>query len=116
MFVRYRRKVIDLANGLPLMEPMEYCRRWVQHIQPGERGYRAECIRALEKATFGTYKFDTINRNWGPSFDKRPEVVLELLRVADLLNTLDIGLATINTSVEELLEKVKQIAPHRRDE
>jgi hypothetical protein len=116
MLRRYRRKAIDLANGLPLMEPMEYCRRWVKHIQPGERGYRAECIRALEKATFGTYKFVTINRNWGSNFEKRPEVVLELLRVADLLNSLDVGLETINTSVEELLEKVKQIAPYRRDD
>lgn len=116
MFHRYRKKAIDVANGLPLMEPSEYCRRWVTHIQPGERGYRAECIRALERATFGVYKFDTIDRNWGSDFERRPESALELLRVANMLNEIDIGLDSLNTSIVEILSKVKQVAPHRRDD
>lgn len=96
------------------MEPDEYCRCWVTHIQPGERGYRAECIRALEKATFGVYKFDTIDRNWGSEFERRPEAALELLRVANMLNEIDIGLESLNTSIVEILVKVRQVAPHRK--
>lgn len=116
MATRYKRKAIDVANGLPLMEPSEYCRRWVKRIQPGERGYRAECIRALERATFGVYKFDTIDRNWGAEFERRPEAALELLRVANMLNEIDIGLDSLNISIVEILSKVKQVAPHRNDE
>ncbi|HIK54416.1 MAG TPA: hypothetical protein IGS37_04555 [Synechococcales cyanobacterium M55_K2018_004] len=116
MQARYRRKAIDVANGLPLMEPSEYCRRWVTRLQPGERGYRAECIRALEKATFGVYKFDTIDRNWGADFERRPDAALELLRVANMLNEIDIGLDSLNTSIVEILDKIRQVAPHRKDE
>lgn len=116
MLLRYIRKAIDVANGLPLMEPNEYCRRWVTRIQPGERGYRAECIRALEKATFGVYKFDTIDRNWGSEFERRPDAALELLRVANMLNEIDIGLDSLNTSIVEILAKVRQVAPHRKDD
>lgn len=97
------------------MEPKEYCRRWVTRIQPDERGYRAECIRALEKATFGVYKFNTIDRNWGAEFERRPESALELLRVANMLNEIDIGLDSLNTSVVEILTKVRQVAPHRQE-
>ena len=116
MLLRYIRKAIDVANGLPLMEPNEYCRRWVTRTQPGERGYRAECIRALEKATFGVYKFDTIDRNWGSEFERRPDAALELLRVANMLNEIDIGLDSLNTSIVEILAKVRQVAPHRKDD
>ena len=114
MWVRYRRKAIDVVNGLPLMEPLEYCRRWVTTVEPGERGYRAECIRALEKATFSVYKFETINRNWGAEFERRPESALELLRVANLLNELDTGLEAVNSSVAEVLAKVKQVSPRSK--
>jgi len=114
--MRFGRKALDVANGLPLMEPIEYCRRWVTRIQPGERGYRAECVRALEKATFGVYKFDTIDRNWGGEFERRPEAALELLRVANMLNEIDVGLDSLNTSIVEILAKVKQVAPYRKDE
>ena len=98
------------------MEPIEYCRRWVTHIQPGERGYRAECIRALEKASFGVYKFETIDRNWGTEFERRPETALELIRIANLLNELDVGLEAVNTSVAEVLAKVRQVSPRRKED
>lgn len=116
MLARYRRKALDVVNGLPLMEPLEYCRRWVTTIEPGERGYRAECIRALEKATFGVYKFETINRNWGAEFERRPESALELLRVANMLNEMDAGLEALNTSVAEILAKVRQVAPRNKQD
>jgi hypothetical protein len=116
MLARYRRKAIDVVTGLPLMEPLEYCRRWVTAIEPSERGYRAECIRALEKATFGVYKFETINRNWGAEFERRPESALELLRVANLLNELDTGLEAVNSSVAEVLAKVKQVSPRSKQD
>lgn len=116
MIRHYREKALVVANGLSRMEPNEYCRRWVTHIQPGERGYRAACIRALERATFGVYKFDTIDRNWGSEFERRPDAALELLRVANMLNEIDIGLESLNTSIVEILAKVSQVAPHRRDE
>ncbi|MFM7428196.1 MAG: hypothetical protein ACKO7W_24895 [Elainella sp.] len=85
-------------------------------IEPGERGYRAECIRALEKATFGVYKFETINRNWGAEFERRPESALELLRVANMLNEMDAGLEALNTSVAEILAKVRQVAPRNKQD
>ena len=116
MRTRYRKKALAVANELPYMEPTEYCDRWVTHIHPGERGYRAECIRALEKATFGTYRFVTIDRNWGPNFERRPDSVLELLRVANMLNEIDIGLESLNTSIVDILGKVRQVAPHRQDQ
>jgi hypothetical protein len=115
MRLRFRQQALHVVRELPLMEPTEYCRRWVKKIQPGERGYRAECIRALEKATFGVYKFDTIDRNWGSDFERRPEAVLELLRVANMLNEIDIGLDALNTSIADILVKVRQVAPHQQD-
>jgi hypothetical protein len=116
MRFRYHRKALDVVSELPLMEPKEYCRQWVQHIQPGERGYRAACIRALEKATFGVYKFDTIDRNWGKDFERRPEAALELLRVANMLNEIDIGLDGLNASIVEVLAKVRQVAPYKQED
>ena len=69
------------------MEPLEYCDRWVEkytNIAPGERGYRAACIRELAKAT--GLKERSIDNNWGEDFKKRPEWVLTGLRNADLVN------------------------------
>lgn len=115
MKTRYKQRALSVVDELPLMEPTEYCRRWVKRLQPGERGYRAECIRALEKATFGVYKFETIDRNWGKDFERRPEAVIELLRVANMLNEIDIGLDALNTSIADILIKVRQVAPHQQN-
>jgi hypothetical protein len=68
------------------MEPREYCRRWVPkfyRISPDERGYRKACIKELAKVT--TLEEGTIN-NWGSQFEGRPDYVLVMLRMADMIN------------------------------
>ncbi len=68
------------------MEPREYCCRWVPKfygISPDERGYRKACIKELAKVT--TLEEGTIN-NWGSQFEGRPNYVLVMLRMADMIN------------------------------
>lgn len=61
---------------------MEYCQKWVE-MSPDERGYRKACIAALAEATGLSER--TIG-NWGTNFDKRPNYVAHILRMADMLN------------------------------
>ncbi|MBD2003852.1 MULTISPECIES: hypothetical protein [Cyanophyceae] len=72
---------IDALSNLPL-EPLEYCRRWVE-MSSDERGYRKACITALAEATALSSR--TIG-NWGQNFERRPNYVLHILRMADMLN------------------------------
>lgn len=64
------------------MEPSEYCKRWVK-VPPDERGYRKACVTALAEATGLSPR--TIN-DWGAAFERRPDHVLHVLRMADQLN------------------------------
>lgn len=64
-----------------MLEPSEYCRRWVE--TPDEWGYRKACVSALAKATGLSER--TVN-NWGTNFDRRPKYVLHVLKLADQLN------------------------------
>lgn len=73
--------IIDVLSRLPL-EPLEYCQRWVE-IPSDERGYRKACVTALAEATGLSPR--TIN-DWGPNFERRPDHVLHVLRMADMLN------------------------------
>ncbi len=52
-------------------------------MSPDEWGYRKACIAALAEATGLSEK--TIG-NWGVRFDKRPNYVTHILRMADKLN------------------------------
>lgn len=72
---------IDALSDLPL-EPLEYCQRWVE-MSPDERGYRKACIVALAEATGLSER--TIG-NWGQNFERRPNYVAHILRMADMLN------------------------------
>lgn len=72
---------IDALCGIGL-EPLEYCRKWVE-MPPEEWGYRKACTAVLAKATGLSER--TIN-DWGPSFERRPEHILHVLRMADMLN------------------------------
>ncbi|MGB3641342.1 MAG: hypothetical protein WBA39_27760 [Rivularia sp. (in: cyanobacteria)] len=72
---------IDALNELTL-EPLEYCRKWVE-MSPDERGYRKACIAALAEATGLSPR--TIG-NWGSNFEKRPNYATHILRMADMLN------------------------------
>jgi hypothetical protein len=73
--------IIDVLSREPL-EPLEYCQRWVQ-VPPEERGYRKACIASLAEATGLSPR--TIN-DWGANFERRPDHVLHVLRMADMLN------------------------------
>lgn len=75
------RQQLDAIAETPL-EPQEFCRRWVKKPAPGERGYQAACIRELARVCGVCER--TVER-WGPRFERRPEHVLVLLRMADLL-------------------------------
>ena len=59
------------------LEPSEFCDRWVRSARPGDRGYRAECIKLLAQATGLSER--TIE-NWGKDFQDRPDYVLTTLR------------------------------------
>ncbi|KYC40725.1 hypothetical protein WA1_24100 [Scytonema hofmannii PCC 7110] len=72
---------IDALGKLPL-EPLEYCRKWID-MSPDERGYRKACIAALAEATGLSPR--TIG-NWGQNFERRPDYVAHILRMADMLN------------------------------
>ncbi|MEH2454409.1 hypothetical protein [Nostoc sp.] len=72
---------IDAFSDLPL-EPLEYCKRWVD-VPPDERGYRKACLAALAEATGLSER--TIG-NWGQNFERRPNYVVHILRMADMLN------------------------------
>lgn len=72
---------IDALSNLPL-EPLDYCKRWVE-MSPDDRGYRKACIASLAEATGLSER--TIG-NWGENFQRRPQYVLHILRMADMLN------------------------------
>lgn len=72
---------IDALSEKPL-EPMEYCKKWVD-MSPNDRGYRKACIAALAEATGLSPR--TIG-NWGSNFEKRPNYAAHILRMADMLN------------------------------
>ncbi|AUT01658.1 hypothetical protein CLI64_15385 [Nostoc sp. CENA543] len=72
---------IDALSEKPL-EPLEYCQRWLE-MSPDERGYRKACIAALAEATGLSER--TIG-NWGQNFERRPNYVVHILRMADMLN------------------------------
>ncbi len=70
------------------MEPQEYCRKWVpiyQGKKPGERGYRAACVRELAKIS--GVKESTIDINWGSDFAQRPGYLPRMLTLADVINS-----------------------------
>lgn len=77
---RQNKHRIDTLCQLPL-EPMEYCRRWVNH-EPG-RNYRKACINAIAQVTGMSPK--TV-KDWGRDFRYRPKYVTRILRQADLIN------------------------------
>jgi hypothetical protein len=85
---RIRRKQyqrIDALSRIPL-EPSDYCAKWVPAFHgknPGERGYRAACLRELARVS--GFQESTIN-NWGTHFEKRPDHFLYLLRWVDIVN------------------------------
>ncbi|RUT03877.1 hypothetical protein DSM106972_047910 [Dulcicalothrix desertica PCC 7102] len=69
------------------MEPEEYCRKWVpiyQDKKPGERGYRAACIRELARVS--GVKGTTIDINWGSDFSERPSYLPKMLALAHTIN------------------------------
>ena len=74
---------------LPL-EPQEYCEKWIPTLygkQPGERGYKAACIRELARVS--GVSPENIERNWGLTdlaFDSAPSYLPRMLRMADIIN------------------------------
>lgn len=96
------------------MEPLEYCHVYVKSLKPSERGYRAACVRTLTEATFGVYSYQTIDKNWGSQFERRPDAVLQILKIAHTINVIGIKLEEIQPAVTELLEQVLEVAPYKR--
>ncbi|MEO1433204.1 MAG: hypothetical protein AAFS12_15415 [Cyanobacteria bacterium J06632_19] len=96
------------------MEPLEYCEKYVQNPKPGERGYRAACVRILTEATFGAYSHQTIDKNWGGQFERRPDAVVRILQIAHTINSLYLKLEEIQPAINELLEQVSEVAPCKR--
>ena len=80
---------MEAIRKLPL-KPQEYCEKWVPILygrQPGERGYKAACIRELARVS--GVEADTIERNWGltnMAFDAAPAYLPRMLRMADIIN------------------------------
>ena len=67
------------------MEPLEYCRAWVE-LPPHQRGYRKACIELLVKATGLS---EATVANWGKNFEKRPDYVTHSLSMADKLKRIE---------------------------
>lgn len=109
-----RRSLMDVIRETPLMEPMEYCRLYVTRLEPGERGYRAECARVLSQATFDFYSFQTIDRNWGANFEKRPDSAIRLLRIAHAVNALGMRLEEFIPELSALAQEVLKEAPYKK--
>ncbi len=107
--IENRQLKIECRKSGLLMEPWDYCLIWVRSIRPSDFGYRAECVRELVKATFGQYKFETINRGWGAKFEKRPEGVLKLLEVSHTLRTIQAKLEQAKASAEKVDTEVSDM-------
>lgn len=85
------------------LEPLDFCNRWIPklyNVQPDERGYKAACIRELEKIT-GT-QYTTIERNWGADFSNRPEWVPRILKREHLLNLIQQAMNLRTEQIEDL--------------
>jgi hypothetical protein len=77
---------MEAIRRLPL-EPNDYCRKWVPVFygkQPGERGYKAACIKELARVT-GVAP-ENIERNWGKELENTPSYLPRMLRMADIIN------------------------------
>ncbi|MBW4600506.1 MAG: hypothetical protein KME29_13140 [Calothrix sp. FI2-JRJ7] len=96
------------------MEPTEYCSLYITSPQKGQRGYRAACVRALVHGTLGFYSQQTIDKNWGAEFEKRPDAVLQILEIAHTINTMHMTLEQIQPLVTKLLEHADQVAPYKK--
>lgn len=96
------------------MEPIEYCSIYVKSPQPHERGYRAACIRVLTQATLGAYSQQSIDKNWGASFEKRPENVPQVLDIAHAINNMHMTLEQIHPLITSLLEQTSKVAPYKK--
>ncbi|WP_449416068.1 hypothetical protein [Phormidium nigroviride] len=80
---RYQR--IETIRRKPL-EPQDYCAKWIPKYygkQPGEWGYRAACVREIQRVT---ELDDRTIENWGRDFAKCPKYVHVMLRMADIIN------------------------------
>ena len=80
-FIRRFEKPVPKISDRTLTDigPWEYCVYWIDSKEPGQRGFRNECIRELEKATLGYYKSNTIKK-WGYKFERCPETALYLIK------------------------------------
>lgn len=114
MALQRTQSIRDLIAKNLSMEPLEYCRLYVKNPQPGNRGYRAACVRVLVEATFGIYAYQTIDKNWGSQFERRPDDALKILKIAHTLNSIGQKLEVIHPAVEDLLEQVLEIAPYKQ--
>lgn len=65
-----------------LMEPKDFCKKWVTHLQPGDWGYFTACVEELANATGLSSR--TVEK-WGADFERRPDSVLITLRKEDTL-------------------------------
>jgi hypothetical protein len=77
---------MEAIRRVPL-EPKEYCQKWVPTLygkHPGERGYKAACIRELSRVS-GVSE-ESIEGNWGIDFSKAPSYLPRMLRMADIIN------------------------------
>ena len=71
-------------------------------------------MRVLTEATFGAYSHQTIDKNWGGQFERRPDAVVRILQIAHTINSVYLKLEEIQPSINELLEQVSEVAPCKR--
>lgn len=90
-----RRKafmLIQQATQNPINSVWQYCEKWVpflSHHAPGQRGFRAKCVRHLSEV-LGCPEA-TIDRNWGSQFENAPPLILAQVRTWDALLSLSTG-------------------------
>ena len=90
-----RQTRIDALQRLPL-EPLEYCRRWLDHPED-ERGWYKACTYEIARVTGAKQRTVEI---WSPNFERCPETIKIALRKQDALNQI----ARLLKDVEEIEE------------
>lgn len=63
------------------MEPLEFCRQYV-NLPPEARGFYTACCRELAEATGLSIRSI---QNWGSDFSRRPKYVLSILHKEDVI-------------------------------
>lgn len=82
--LRYQRIEAALCDTL---EPQDYAEKWIPKLfglEAEERGFRDKAVTEIARIT--GLSAGSVN-NWGSKFERSPDYVKRMLKMADILNT-----------------------------